>query len=121
MALNKILLVDDSPADLENLRTAVADLGARVISATNGKEAIDMAKQEKPDVILMDIVMNDLDGYGACRAITRDPETSEIPVIFVTSKSQRADKMWGEKQGARGMITKPYSKEEIEQEVRRIA
>ena len=61
----------------------------------------------------MDIVMDGLDGFGACREITRDDETKNIPVIFVTSKNQRADKIWAEKQGSKGMISKPYEAQEI--------
>lgn len=115
--IRKILIVDDSPADLAKLHEAVVGTGATIISATNGIEAVEKAKAEKPDVILMDIVMDGLDGYGACREITRDPKTKDIPVIFVSSKSQRADKIWGEKQGAKGMINKPYAPSEIEQEI----
>ncbi|MDH5353388.1 MAG: response regulator [Gammaproteobacteria bacterium] len=121
MAISKILVVDDSPADLINLREAVAGLGAHIVTATNGQEAVDKAKSEMPDVILMDIVMDGLDGYGACRQITRDPATSNIPVIFVSSKNQRADKMWAEKQGSKGMITKPYQKEDVLQEIRKVS
>lgn len=121
MTINKILLVDDSAADLTNLREAVSSANAQVITATNGKDAIAKARAEKPDIIFMDIVMEDMDGYRACREIVRNDETSEIPVIFVTTKNQRADKMWGEKQGGKGMIQKPYKKEEILQELQRYA
>ena len=120
MAISKILVVDDSSADLTNLSNAVSDLGARVMTATNGNEAVEIAKSEHPDIILMDIVMDGLDGYGACRTITRDPATKDIPVIFVSSKNQRADKMWAEKQGCRGMISKPYTKEDVLQEIKRV-
>ncbi len=85
MAINKVLLVDDSPADLTNLHDAVADLDERIVTATNSEEAIEQAKSELPDIILIDIVMDGLDGYGACRQITRDTATKDIPVIFVTS------------------------------------
>ncbi|MDH5353387.1 MAG: response regulator [Gammaproteobacteria bacterium] len=118
MAAKTILLVDDSPAHLDNLRNAVADLGARIVTATNGNEAIEKAKSEHPDIILMDVVMEGLDGYGACREITRGEATKDIPVIFVTSKNQRADKMWADKQGARAMITKPYTNADIVEQVR---
>jgi twitching motility two-component system response regulator PilH len=58
-------------------------------------------------MVFMDIVMDDLDGYGACREITRDAETSDIPVVFVSTKNQRADRIWAEKQGAKALISKP--------------
>ena len=113
MSINKILLVDDSPAQLIDMRNAVSSLDVHIVTATDGNEAIAKAKSEKPDIIFMDIVMDGLDGFGACREITRDAETSGIPVIFVTSKNQRADKIWAEKQGCKGMISKPYEAQEI--------
>lgn len=113
MSIRKILLVDDSPAQLVDLQDAVSSIDAHIITATNGKEAIAKARSEKPDIIFMDIVMDGLDGFGACREITRDEETKNIPVIFVTSKNQRADKIWAEKQGSKGMISKPYEAQEI--------
>lgn len=113
MSINKILLVDDSPAQLIDMRNAVSSLDVHIVTATDGNEAIAKAKSEKPDIIFMDIVMDGLDGFGACREITRGEETSGIPVIFVTSKNQRADKIWAEKQGCKGMISKPYEAQQI--------
>jgi len=117
MSINKILLVDDTPVHLDALKAAVADIGAKVTAVTTGEEAVSKAKSEKPDIILMDIVMDGLDGYGACREIVQDEETKDIPVIFVSTKNQRADRMWAEKQGARNMITKPFTKEQIVEEI----
>ena len=113
MAIRKILLVDDSPAQLAEMREAVSSVDARVITATSGAEAVEKARAEKPDIIFMDIVMDNLDGFGACREITRDDEMSHIPVVFVTTKNQRADRLWAEKQGAKAMITKPFEHQEI--------
>jgi len=113
MAVNKVLVVDDSPAHLENLKNVVSGAGCRVIVATSGKEAIEFSKAEKPDLVLMDIVMDDMDGYGACREIMADPDTKNIPVVFVSTKKNRADKLWAEKQGARDLISKPFKDEEI--------
>lgn len=118
MAVNSILVVDDNAADLENLRSAAGGLGARVITARSGEEAVEKARSEKPDLILMDIVMDGLDGFGACREITHGDDTRHIPVIFVSSKNQRADRVWAEKQGARAMIRKPYTHEAIAAQVR---
>jgi twitching motility two-component system response regulator PilH len=113
MSVNKVLVVDDSPAHLENLKNIVSNAGCRVIQASSGTQAVELTKQEKPDLVLMDIVMDDLDGYGACREIMNDEETKDTPVVFVTTKNNRADKIWAEKQGARGLISKPYKDEEI--------
>ncbi len=113
MAINKILLVDDSLAQLDAMKQAVSGLGAKIFAVTSGADAVDTAKSEKPDIILMDIVMDDMDGYRACREITKGEETKDIPVVFVSTKNQRADRMWAEKQGARDLITKPFTKEQI--------
>lgn len=113
MAVNKIMIVDDVAADLANLKSIISTTGKNIISAKTGKEAIDKCISEKPDLVFMDIVMDDVDGYSACRQILRNPETESIPIIFVTSKNQKADILWAEKQGGRALISKPYTDEQI--------
>ena len=83
------------------------------LGAGDGEAGVEMAGRLMPDLILMDVVMDDVDGFEACRTITSDRETGKIPVVFVTSKNQKADRVWGELQGGRGMISKPYSREQI--------
>lgn len=113
MSLNKVLIVDDSPTDLMNLKNIVETKGVRIITATSGKEAVEKAKKEMPDLIFMDIIMDNMDGYSACRELKAEAVTKEIPVVFVSSKSQKADIMWAKKQGGRAMITKPYTASDI--------
>ncbi|HEY9050002.1 MAG TPA: response regulator [Gammaproteobacteria bacterium] len=113
MTINKVLLVDDSPTDLANIRTIVSDAGYSVLTATSGNEAVALAKAERPDLIFMDIVMEGADGYDACREITQNSATKNIPVVFVTSKNQKADRVWAELQGGKAFITKPYTPEQI--------
>lgn len=113
MPASKVLVVDDSPIDLQNLKHIVENGGYQVITASNGSEAYDKAKSFRPDVILMDVVMDGIDGYEACRNITRDNKTNRIPVFFVTSKNQKADRLWGELQGGKGTIAKPYTPDQI--------
>ena len=110
MTINKVLLVDDSPTDLANIRTIVSDAGYSVLTATSGNEAVALAKAERPDLIFMDIVMEGADGYDACR---ENSATKNIPVVFVTSKNQKADRVWAELQGGKAFITKPYTPEQI--------
>jgi len=117
MALKKILIVDDSSTELLNLKEIVASTGTPLVTATSGKQAVEKAKSEKPDLIFMDIVMDEVDGYKACRQLREDEDTKDIPVIFVSSKHQRADKIWAEKQGGRGFVTKPYEKEDILEQI----
>ena len=113
MSINKVLLVDDSPIDLANIRSIVADAGYSVITATTGDEAVKIARNESPDLIFMDIVMEGADGYDACREITQNENTRGIPVIFVSSKNQKADRVWAELQGGKAFITKPYTPDQI--------
>jgi len=119
MAIRKILLVDDSPAQLQEMQNAVSSVDAHVVTATSGTEAVEKARAEKPDIIFMDIVMDNLDGFGACREITRDAEIGDTPVIFVTTKNQRADRLWADKQGAKALITKPFEHQEILDQIAR--
>ena len=113
MPAKKILVVDDTAAHLQQMKEIVSDAGYQVITATSGREAVERTRAEKPNMVFMDIVMDDLDGYGACREITRDEETRDIPVVFVSTKNQRADKIWAEKQGAKALISKPVDSAEI--------
>ena len=113
MAAKKVLVVDDTAAHLQQMKEIVSEAGYQVITATSGREAVEKTKSEKPNIIFMDIVMDDLDGYGACREITRNDETKDIPVVFVSTKNQRADKIWAEKQGAKALISKPVDSAEI--------
>jgi len=120
MEINKVLVVDDSTVDRMNIQNIVSDAGFQVIEAASGEEAVEKAKAEKPDLIFMDVIMKQKDGYQACREITHDDETKNIPVIFVTSKGQKADRMWAEMQGAKGLVQKPYTPEQIAQEIDRM-
>jgi len=113
MAMKKILVVDDTAAHLQQMKEIVSEAGYQVITASSGREAVEKTKAEKPNLVFLDIVMDDLDGYGACREITQDADTREIPVVFVSTKNQRADKIWAEKQGAKGLISKPIDSAEI--------
>ncbi|GAA0720407.1 response regulator [Dokdonella soli] len=111
--MQKVLICDDSAAELANLRSILTDAGWHSVTATNGTDALTKAKSEKPNLILLDIVMPDMDGYEACRLLQADAETKSIPVVFVSSKSQKADHIWSKMQGAKALIAKPYTPEQI--------
>lgn len=113
MAIRAVLCVDDDPGMLGEISKIVSATGCQTFTAANGKEAISLAKKHKPELIFMDIVMPEMDGFAACRGMSEDPETKSIPVVFVSSKNQKADQMWASMQGAKGYITKPYEKNEI--------
>jgi len=111
----RILIVDDSPSQLMGIRRIVEKLGHEALTAEDGAAGVDAAKRELPDLILMDVVMPNLNGFQATRSITREPATRHIPVILVTTKDQDTDRMWGMRQGARAYLTKPFSEEELSQ------
>ncbi len=118
MAIRKVLVVDDSATDLKNLEQIVSAGGYQVITATSGDEAVAKAKSERPDAVMMDVIMDGMNGFQACRKITNDPDTKNIPVILVSSKGEKTDKIWGAEQGAKGYVTKPYTKEQILNELK---
>ena len=109
----RILIVDDSPSQLMGIRRIVESLGHEALVAEDGAAGVEAAKRELPDLILMDVVMPNLNGFQATRSITRDPATKHIPVILVTTKDQETDKVWGMRQGARAYITKPFNDAEL--------
>ena len=113
MTINKVLVVDDSAAELNNIKNIIAETGLMVIAASNGKEALALAKSEQPDLIFLDIVMPEMDGFAACRELQNDIDTRHIPVVFVTQKDQKADRMWAQMQGAKAYITKPFQADEL--------
>lgn len=103
----RILVVDDSPTETHQFVNALARHGHQVLTAASGSDGITMASEELPDVILMDVVMPGINGFQATRQLTKGENTGHIPVIIVSSKSQDADRVWGERQGACGYLTKP--------------
>jgi twitching motility two-component system response regulator PilH len=111
--VTKALVVDDSATDLTNIKTILRDAGCIVATASDGKEAIERAKAEKPSIIFLDVIMPGMDGYEACRLLAEDPATKGIPVVFVTGKGQKADKVWGQMQGAKGHVVKPFTAEQV--------
>jgi twitching motility two-component system response regulator PilH len=113
MAIKKILVVDDSSTDAHLLTQLLQKHGFTVTRATSGEEGVQKAKSEKPDLILMDIVMPGMNGFQATRAISKDAATSSIPIIVCSSKDQETDKAWGLRQGAKDYIVKPVTEKEL--------
>ncbi len=113
MPISKVMVVDDSPTERHFLSEILTKQGYQVIMAESGEEAMEKAKSQKPDLILMDVVMPGLNGFQATRAISRDDETKHIPIIMCTSKGQETDKVWGMRQGARDYLVKPINQDEL--------
>lgn len=108
-----ILIVDDSPTEVHVIKTMLEKNGYEVSSAESGEEGITRAKEIKPDLVLMDIVMPGLNGFQATRQLSNEAETASIPVIIVSTKDQETDKVWGKRQGAKDYITKPVVEKEL--------
>ena len=118
MEKEKVLVVDDE----ENIRRLLRSmLGNKyiVLEAKDGKAAIDIARSQKPDIILMDIMMPNMDGYTACHTIKQDPASKMIPVIMVTAVGQELNKKLAQEMGADGYITKPFNAQELADTVNR--
>jgi twitching motility two-component system response regulator PilH len=118
--MRKVLVVDDSPTEIYKFKGMLEELGYEVVTAKNGKDGVAMAGVEQPDCVLMDIVMPDMNGFQATRAICRGETTSHIPVIIVSSKDQETDKVWGQRQGAKAYVTKPVDEVELVSVMKRV-
>ena len=118
MSIQKILLVDDSKTELHHLSDVLGKRGYQVRTAENGDEALRRLAEDKPDLILMDVVMPGTNGFQLTRSITRDPRYADVPVIMCTSKDQETDKVWGMRQGARDYIVKPVGADELIAKIR---
>lgn len=107
--MNKRILVVDDEADLvETLKLRLEKDGYEVVTAFDGAEGITKAKGEKPDLIVLDVMMPKLNGYQVCRELRAEPQCKNIPVIMLTAKTQETDKFWGREVGADAYITKPF-------------
>lgn len=111
--MNQALIVDDAAAEREHISNILRDAGWLVQLLATGDDAIRKAKSDKPNIIFMDIVMPGMDGYQATRKLAEDPDTRGIPVVFVSTKCQRADQVWARMQGGKDLISKPFSANQI--------
>ncbi|KPK38660.1 MAG: chemotaxis protein CheY [Gammaproteobacteria bacterium SG8_47] len=111
--MTRILIIDDSPTEIHVLSGILNKNGFDVLTANNGEDGIATAKREKPDLILMDVVMPGMNGFQATRSLTKDPDTEAIPIIIVTTKDQETDRVWGLRQGAKDYLPKPVEESEL--------
>ena len=113
MPITKVLIVDDSKTELMFMTDLLQRNGMTVRTAQGADDAFKRLTEEKPDLILMDVVMPGQNGFQLTRAINRTPEYTEIPIIMCTSKNLETDRVWGMRQGARDYITKPVNEIEL--------
>lgn len=116
----RVLIVDDSPTEMYILSNMMEKLGHAVITAENGEQGVSLAKELKPDLVLMDVVMPGINGFQATRQLHKSEDTKDIPVIIVSTKDQATDKMWGKRQGAKAYVTKPVEEAELIDAIDRI-
>jgi DNA-binding response OmpR family regulator len=109
MSRGKVLVVDDEEYIQHILNFSFGAEGYEVITAADGEEAVRLARSEKPDIIVLDIMMPKMDGYEACKQIKADPQTQDIPVILLTAKGREVDRKLGTEAGADDYVVKPFS------------
>lgn len=114
----RILIIDDSPTETYFFKRLLEENGYSAVSANNAEEGLAIAKRDKPDLILMDVVMPGMNGFQATRKLAKDPETSSIPIVVVTTKDQETDRIWALRQGARDYMVKPPDRSEFLAKIR---
>jgi twitching motility two-component system response regulator PilH len=119
--MTKILVVDDTPSIRELISSYLRDSGYQVIEATNGKEALEKALDNKPDIVVTDVVMPEMNGFELCRNLKKNPDMENLRIVVCTSKNQDIDRLWGIKQGADVYLTKPFTQEEIMEAIKSVA
>ena len=113
MAIQKILIVDDSPTERYYLTDILVKNGFSVSTAENGEDALLKIRADRPELILMDVVMPGANGFQVTRSIARDPDLSSVPVIICSSKNQETDRIWGMRQGAQDYFVKPVDPQRL--------
>ncbi len=111
--MTTVLVIDDSPSEMAKFREILIKNNFMMLEATNGERGIELAIEEVPDVILMDVVMPEMNGFQATRKISRNKSTAHIPIVIVSTKNQETDRVWGKRQGAKDYLTKPFSEAEL--------
>ena len=118
--MTHILIIDDSPTEVHVFKSMLLNNDIEVSVAKNGEEGIEKAIETKPDCILMDVVMPGKNGFQATRDLSRNPATSTIPVIIITTKDQETDKIWGMRQGAKDYIVKPADEQDLIARIKKV-
>jgi len=115
----KVLIVDDSPAQVKFIQGLLEPEGYAPVGLNDPKRVEEFLANDRPSIILLDVVMPERNGFQVCRELKGNAEFNAIPVILVTSKDTPSDKYWGEQQGADGYVTKPFTREDLLRAVRR--
>ena len=116
--MSRVLIIDDSPTDRKKMAGVVENLGLESFDAENGADGVKKAREQQPDLILMDIIMPDINGFQATRELSKDAATKDIPIIVVTTKDQETDRVWGMRQGASEFLVKPVDEKALANAIR---
>jgi two-component system, chemotaxis family, response regulator PixH len=119
--MSTILVVEDTPSEMELMSHYLRESGYSVIGVINAKDALKKAIEQKPDVIVTDVVMPGMSGFELCRSLKKHPETEKVPIIICTSKNQEIDRLWGMRQGADAYVTKPFTREQLVRAIKSVA
>jgi DNA-binding response OmpR family regulator len=111
--MGKVMVVDDAVSELKVMEGILKSAGHQVVCCETGEGLEERIAQERPDVLLLDIVMPNRNGYDVLRGMRRDPRTKDTPVVFVSSKNQESDRVWGKKQGAADYLPKPFTADQL--------
>jgi len=117
---SRILLIDDHKTVFRLLEAIVRIKGYTLLYAESGQQGIVMARQEQPDLILLDVMMPDIDGFKVCQYLKENEETKEIPIMFLTARGADGDLEAGRKAGADGFMTKPFQAMEVLKQIERL-
>ena len=109
----KVLVVEDSPPQREMITKILQENGMSVYSAGDGLEAMELIKQDCPDILVLDVVMPRMNGYELCRKLKADPKTEKVLVVMCSTKGEEFDRYWGMRQGADAYIAKPFQPAEL--------
>lgn len=119
--MGTILVVEDTLSELELMSHYLREGGYNVINAVGAQEALNKVLEQKPDVIITDVVMPGMSGFELCRHLKSHPDTEKVPIVICSSKDQEIDRLWGMKQGADAYLTKPFTREQILRAIKAVA
>lgn len=120
MNIKKVLVIDDSAVERLHVVKILKDVGYTIVEADSGEDGVLKAVEHRPDLIIMDVMMPGVNGFQATRHLSKTPETKEIPIFMLTSRTEDSDKAWAMKQGAVKYLTKPVDRSELLSEINKL-
>ncbi len=116
----RILVIDDEPDVLDTIRVGLEIAGFEVLGGYDGQEGLELARAERPSLILLDVQMPKLNGFQVCRELKQDPDTNAIPVIFLSARTDQSSQFWGKETGALDYICKPFAIRDLVEKINEV-